>query len=111
VALTAILISVLAVVGGGLIIAALCPMAEAPIADTVATQAIDWVALNAWPGSSAVLRSVNAPRRWADERDRAPHAAEREAQWGALLRASNSVTVELPIYATPVGRHRRAEAA
>lgn len=110
-ALTAIVISVLAVVGVGLIVLAVRPTATVPIADTVATQAIDWVALNVWPGSSAVLRSVNPPRHGADERDRASHSGEREAQWAALLRASNSVTIELPFYATPIGRHRRAEAA
>jgi hypothetical protein len=111
VALTAIFVSIMALVGVGLIVAAVRPVAPAPNVEDVARHAIDWVSLNVWPGSSGVVASGNGHRHRADDRDRAPHTGEREAQWQALLRASNAATIELPFYATPIGRHRRAEAA
>jgi hypothetical protein len=110
VALTVIFASILAVSGMVLMVASARPAVAAPKAEVVATHAIDWVALNVWPRSSGVIASVNGPRP-VDHRDRGPQSSEREAQWRALLRASNAVTVELPFYVTPAGRHRRQEAA
>src|SRR4051812_16239866 len=101
----------MALVGVGLIVAAVRPEAQAPTDEIVATHRTDWLALDAWPRSSGVIVSINGPRHRADHRDREPQPGQREAQWRALLRASNSVTVELPLYVTPIGRHRRQEAA
>ena len=110
VALTVIFASILAVFGFGLIAAAVRPRSAVPVAPAPAR--IDWVALNAWTAPSGAVAAIfNAGGREPDHRDRQAHAHERESQWRALVLATNTVTLELPVYRAPVGRHRRQEAA